>query len=68
MGWSATAPGKCAAALQAAAAAYIGAHVDEFDEHGSRLVVRNGYHAPREVTSAAGAVPVKQPRVNDKPH
>jgi putative transposase len=29
-------------------------------------VVRDGYHAPREVTTAAGAVPVKQPRVNDK--
>jgi putative transposase len=29
-------------------------------------VVRDGYHASREVTIAAGAVPVKQPRVNDK--
>jgi transposase-like protein len=55
-----------AAALQAEVAAYIGAHVDEVDEHGWRLVVRNGYHAPREVTTAAAAVPVKQPRVNDK--
>src|SRR5206468_6648636 len=27
---------------------------------------RNGYHAEREVTTAAGPVPVKQPRVNDK--
>jgi transposase-like protein len=36
------------------------------DEHGRRLVVRNGYHAEREVTTAAGAVPVRQPRVNDK--
>ena len=33
---------------------------------GHRLVVRNGYHAPREVTTAAGAVPVRAPRVNDK--
>jgi len=55
-----------AAALQAEVAAYIGAHVDKVDEHGWRLVVRNGYHAPREVTTAAAAVPVKQPRVNDK--
>src|SRR5699024_526814 len=31
-----------------------------------RLVVRNGYHQPREVTTAAGAVPVRAPRVNDK--
>jgi putative transposase len=57
-----------AAALQAEVAAYIGAHVDEVDEHGWRLVVRNGYHAHWEVTNAAGAVPVKPPRVNDKPH
>ena len=33
---------------------------------GHRLVVRNGFHQPREVTTAAGAVPVRQPRVNDK--
>jgi putative transposase len=29
-------------------------------------VVRNGYHAEREVATAAGTVPVRQPRVNDK--
>ena len=55
-----------AAALQAEVAAYIEAHRDEVNEHGRRLVVRNGFHAQREVTTAAGAVPVKQPRVNDK--
>ena len=33
---------------------------------GHRLVVRNGYHAEREVATAAGAVPVRQPRVNDR--
>jgi transposase-like protein len=54
-----------AAALQAEVA-YIEAHADEVDEHGRRLVVRNGYHAGREVTTAAGTVPVRQPRVNDK--
>ncbi|WFN92751.1 IS256 family transposase [Gordonia sihwensis] len=36
------------------------------DEDGRRLVVRNGYHNPREVMTAAGAVPVRAPRVNDK--
>jgi putative transposase len=41
-------------------------HAGEVDEHGHRLVVRNGTHAPRLVATAAGAVPVKQPRVNDK--
>jgi hypothetical protein len=55
-----------AAALQAEVAAYVEQFRDEVDEAGHRLVVRNGYHAPREVTTAAGAVPVKQPRVNDK--
>jgi transposase-like protein len=55
-----------AAALQAEVAAYIEAFKDEVDEAGRRLVVRNGFHAEREVTTAAGAVPVRQPRVNDK--
>ena len=55
-----------AAALQAEVAAYVEAFADEIDEHGRRLVVRNGYHAEREVTTAAGAVPVRAPRVNDK--
>ena len=55
-----------AAALQAEVTAYVAAHADEVDEHGRRLVVRNGYHAEREVITAAGAVPVRQPRVNDK--
>jgi len=55
-----------ATALQAEVAAYIQAHADAVDEHGRRLVVRNGYHAAREVATAAGAVPVRQPRVNDK--
>jgi transposase-like protein len=30
------------------------------------LVVRNGYHEPREVTAAVGAIEVHAPRVNDK--
>jgi hypothetical protein len=55
-----------AAALQAEVAAYIEAHKSEVDEAGHRLVVRNGYHAEREVTTAAGVVPVRAPRVNDK--
>jgi putative transposase len=55
-----------AAALQAEVAAYVEAHADQLDSQGRRLVVRNGYHAGREVTTAAGAVPVRAPRVNDK--
>jgi transposase-like protein len=55
-----------AAALLAEVAAYVEAHAGEVDENGHRLVVRNGFHDPREVATAAGAVPVRQPRVNDK--
>ena len=44
-----------AAALQAEVAAYVEQFTDEVDEAGRRLVVRNGYHQPREVTTAAGA-------------
>jgi putative transposase len=55
-----------AAALQAEVAAYIEQFIDQVDENGHRLVVRNGYHDERTVLTAAGAVPVKAPRVNDK--
>src|SRR5665648_796790 len=54
------------AALQAEVAAFIGAHADQVDENGRRLVVRNGYHQAREVVTSAGAVGVRQPRINDK--
>ncbi|WP_369362659.1 IS256 family transposase [Streptomyces sp. CG4] len=55
-----------AAALEAEVNAYIAELADEIDDEGRRLVVRNGYHQPRKVTTAAGAVDVKAPRVNDK--
>ena len=55
-----------AAAMLAEVAAYVEVHAGEVDENGHRLVVRNGFHDPREVATAAGAVPVRQPRVNDK--
>jgi transposase-like protein len=55
-----------AAALQAEVAAYIDAHAHLVDEAGHRLVVRNGYHDERQVLTAAGAVAVKAPRVNDR--
>ncbi|WP_143591781.1 IS256 family transposase [Thermoactinospora rubra] len=55
-----------AAALQAEVDAYIAAFADERDEAGHRLVVRNGYHAPRELLTGVGAIEVKAPRVNDK--
>ncbi len=44
-----------AEALQAEVDAYIAQFAHERDEHGRRLVVRNGSHQPREVlTSARG--------------
>lgn len=47
-----------AAALAAEVAAYINGRAGEADEHGRRLVVRNGYHRQLDVLTA--------PRVNDK--
>jgi transposase-like protein len=55
-----------AEALQAEVDAYIAAFAAERDGGGRRLVVRNGYHQPREVLTSAGAIEVTAPRVNDK--
>ena len=45
---------------------YITEHAQERDADGRRLVVRNGYAPERELQTGLGAIPVKQPRVNDK--
>jgi putative transposase len=55
-----------AAALAAEVAAYVDQFSDQVDERGRRLVVRNGHHHQREVLTAAGAVSVRAPRVNDR--
>ena len=55
-----------AEALQAEVDAYIAADAAERGEDGRWLVVRNGYHQPREILTSAGAVEVTVPRVNDK--
>ena len=55
-----------AAALQAEVAAYIEAHVTRSTRTVAGWWSATGIHAEREVTTAAGAVPVRQPRVNDK--
>ena len=55
-----------AEALQAEVDDYIARFAAERDEHGRRLVVRNGTHQPREVLTSAGAVEVVVPRVNDR--
>ena len=55
-----------AAALEAEVDAYLAEFAGERDGIGRRLVVRNGHARPRRVTTAAGAVEVRTPRVNDR--
>ncbi|MCK9928899.1 IS256 family transposase, partial [Frankia sp. Mgl5] len=55
-----------AAALEAEVDAYIAGLADQRDERGRRLVVRNGHAEARRVMTAAGAVEVRAPRVNDR--
>ncbi|MGQ5648450.1 IS256 family transposase [Streptomyces sp. EKR5.2] len=55
-----------AAALEAEVNQYIAELAAETDERGHRLVVRNGHHRPRTVTTAAGPVEVTAPRINDR--
>jgi putative transposase len=55
-----------AAALEAEVDAYLAAHAAERDEGGRRLVVRNGHARQRVVATAAGSIPVRAPRVDDR--
>src|SRR5215216_7652296 len=55
-----------AAALRAEADEYVASFVDEVDEDGKRLVVRNGRARERRVTIGSGTVAIWAPRVNDK--
>jgi putative transposase len=55
-----------AAALEAEVDDYLVAHAAERDERGRRLVVRNGHARQREVTTVAGSIPVRAPRVDDR--
>jgi putative transposase len=55
-----------AAALEAEVDDYLAAHAAERDEQGRRLVVRNGHARERQVVTAAGAVTVRAPRVDDR--
>jgi transposase-like protein len=45
---------------------YIEKHQEELDEHGHRIVVRNGYLPERELLTGIGPVKVKQPRIDDR--
>jgi putative transposase len=55
-----------AVALLAERRVYLEAHAAEHDDAGKRLVVGNGYARPREVTTGAGTVEVRAPRVDDR--
>ena len=55
-----------AAAVEAEVDAYLAGHATERDEGGQRLVVRNGHARQRQVTTAAGVVTVRAPRVDDR--
>ena len=54
------------AAIKEEVAAYINAHQELHDEHGHRLVVRNGHLPERVVLTGAGPLTVKKPRVHDR--
>lgn len=53
-------------ALEAEVEEYIQRHRDQRDEHGRRLVVRNGHARERSVTVGSGTIPVAAPRVDDR--
>jgi transposase-like protein len=55
-----------ALALEAERRAHLEAHTQLLDEDGRRLVVGHGRGRPRQVTTAAGAIEVRAPRVRDR--
>ena len=55
-----------ALALESERRAYLKAHAHLLDDDGRRLVVGHGHGRQREVTTAAGAVEVRAPRVRDR--
>jgi putative transposase len=55
-----------AAALELEVEAYISAFLEERDEDGRRLVVRNGRAEARNIATGAGPIEIRAPRVNDR--
>jgi putative transposase len=55
-----------AVALEAEVEAYIAAHAELTDEHGHRLVRRNGHAPARTIASGVGQVEAVRPRVDDR--
>ncbi len=54
------------AAIEMEASGYVEALTGELDEHGHRLVVRNGHAEPRTIVTAAGGIEIQAPRVDDR--
>jgi len=54
------------AALEEEVEAYLARHQEERDEQGHAQVVRNGRGQPRKVTTGAGTMEVRAPRVHDR--
>ena len=52
--------------LKAEVDEYIATHSGERDESGKALVVRNGVAEPRRVTTTAGELEIRVPRVDDR--
>jgi putative transposase len=55
-----------ATALEVEVEEYVASLVEELDEDGKRLVVRNGRARERRLTVGSGTVGIRAPRVNDK--
>jgi putative transposase len=55
-----------AAALEVEVDDYLASLVEHTDARGHRLVTRNGHARQRTITTAAGAVELRAPRVNDR--
>ncbi len=55
-----------AQAIQQEVQEYLDRHADQLDEHGHRLVVRNGYKPARSLQTPLGSIPVQQPRIDDR--
>jgi len=53
-------------AVEAEVCSYIESHRQEVDENGYRLVVRNGRHPERNISTGVGSIPIQQPRINDR--
>ena len=55
-----------AIALEAEVDSYVAQHESLHDEHGRRLVVRNGHCPERTIQTGLGDIEVRKPRVNDR--